>query len=169
MSEHNNFAVVPRAPCSLEKTKPGAKRILPSMVADTLALAQAKSQERGLSALQPYSSADLESWFQKGEDYYYGRNVLQDYCQAVHWYRKAAEQGQAMAQCCLGWCYHSVHGVPRDYGQAVHWYRKAAEQGQAMAQRSLGWCYNNGHGVPQDYAQAVHWYREAAEQGEAIA
>jgi DNA-binding NtrC family response regulator len=40
MSETNDFALVPRAPSSLEKAEPGAKRILSGMVADTLALAK---------------------------------------------------------------------------------------------------------------------------------
>jgi tetratricopeptide (TPR) repeat protein len=40
MSETNNFALVPRAPSSLERAEPGARRILSGMVADTLALAK---------------------------------------------------------------------------------------------------------------------------------
>ncbi len=40
MYESSNSALVPRAPSSLEKAEPGAKRILSGMVADTLALAK---------------------------------------------------------------------------------------------------------------------------------
>jgi CheY-like chemotaxis protein len=40
MSKNNDFALVPRAPGSLEKAEPGAKHILSSMVADTFALAK---------------------------------------------------------------------------------------------------------------------------------
>ena len=39
MKEKDDFALMPRAPSSLEKAEPGAKRLLSSMVADTLALA----------------------------------------------------------------------------------------------------------------------------------
>lgn len=45
----------------------------------------------------------LNSWCNKGEDYYYGLNgVAKDYKQAVYWYRKAAEQGHAGSQHNLG-------------------------------------------------------------------
>jgi uncharacterized protein len=33
---------------------------------------------------------------------YEGRGVARDYAEAVRWYRKAAEQGDADAQCDLG-------------------------------------------------------------------
>jgi TPR repeat protein len=169
MNERDNFALVPRPPGAVAKGEPGAKRILSDMVGDTLALAQAKSRAQSLSALQPYASADLDSWFQKGANYYYGRGVPQDFTQAVHWYRKAAEQAHTDAQFRLGWCYFDGHGVPQDFAQAVHWHRKAAEQGDTDAQCTLGWCYFIGKGVPQDFAQAVHWHRKGAEQGNAIA
>ena len=55
-----------------------------------------------------------------------GRGVAQDYTQAVFWYRKAAEQGDASAQDGLGEIYDNGYGVRQDYAQAVAWYRKAA-------------------------------------------
>jgi TIR domain/Sel1 repeat len=110
-----------------------------------------------------------EEAFAQGDKYYFGEGVPQDYAQALSWYRKAAEQGNAPAQCNLGIMYQKGQGVPQDYAQAVSWYRKAAEQGNAPAQNGLGIMYEAGHGVPQDYAQAVSWYRKAAEQGDAAA
>ncbi|WP_406569303.1 tetratricopeptide repeat protein, partial [Aeromonas veronii] len=65
------------------------------------------------------------------------------------WYRKAAEQGDAMAQFNLGAMYEQGKGVAQDDKQAVAWYRKAAEQGYAMAQSNLGGMYNTGSGVAQ--------------------
>ena len=62
-----------------------------------------------------------------------GEGVPQDYTQAVYWWRKAAEQGDADAQFMLGDCYYKGQGVPQDYAQAVSLYRKAAEQGYPMA------------------------------------
>ncbi len=52
---------------------------------------------------------------------------------AVKLYRKAAEQGHANAQFCLGCCYFEGKGVEEDKTEAVKWYRKAAEQGYARA------------------------------------
>ena len=164
MSEKNNFALVPRPPSAVERVVPAARRIVTLMVTETLALAQARIQTQSLSALQPYASADLESWFQKGTKHEFRRDVA-DYAQAVHWYRKAAEQGHAKAQCNLGFCYAEGHGVPQDYAQAVHWYRKAAEETYENAQCKLGWCYLYGKGVSRNVVLAYKWLRLAAEQG----
>ena len=111
-----------------------------------------------------------EEAYNIGYDYYNGTNGKQnDYSEAVKWYRKAAEQGDATAQYNLGVCYEKGRGVPQDYSEAVKWYRKAAEQGDATAQYNLGVCYDKGRGVPQDYSEAVKWYRKAAEQGDMYA
>ena len=59
----------------------------------------------------------------------------------MKWYRKAAEQNDAMAQYNLGCCYANGQGVAKDEVEAVKWYRKAAEQNNAMAQYNLGICY----------------------------
>ena len=63
------------------------------------------------------------------------RVFYKDYKQAVKWYTKAAEQGDASAQ------YEpSVKVLTmareylQDYKQAVKWYTKAAEQGYVKAQ-----------------------------------
>jgi TPR repeat protein len=53
-----------------------------------------------------------------------GQGGQQDDTQAVAWYRKAAEQGDAVAQQSLGYMYAKGRGVPRDYGEAVRWYQK---------------------------------------------
>ena len=83
--------------------------------------------------------------------------------------RKDAEQGDAVSQFELGWCYDFGEGVEKDMKQAAEWYRKAADQGVANAQFNLGNCYLNGEGVEKDPKMAVHWYRKAAEQGNAYA
>ena len=98
-----------------------------------------------------------------------GLGVARDYAQAVVWYRKAADQGNAVAQNNLGFMYDQGLGVARDYAQAVVWYRKAADQGDAAAQNNLRRMYDHGHGVPQDYAQAHMWYNLAASHAEDVA
>jgi TPR repeat protein len=45
--------------------------------------------------------------------YLEGRGVQQDDTQAVAWYRKAAEQGDASAQQSLGYMYVKGRGVPK--------------------------------------------------------
>jgi uncharacterized protein len=91
--------------------------------------------------------------------------VPQDYAQAVGWFHKAAEQGEAEAQSSLGFMYDNGLGVRQDDAEALAWYRKAAKQGDTEGQFNLAQMYHEGQGVPQDYAQAVEWFLKAAEQG----
>jgi len=62
----------------------------------------------------------------------------------MEWYRKAADQGHALAQCNLGIVYHNGIGLAQDFEQAKQWLRKAADQGHANAQHVLGIMYDNG-------------------------
>jgi uncharacterized protein len=91
-----------------------------------------------------------------------GQGVAQDYAQAVAWYRKAADQGDADAQFNLGEMYRNGQSVAQDDAQAVIWYRKAADHGNALAQSNLGVAYANGQGVAQDYIIAHMWLTLAA-------
>ena len=86
---------------------------------------------------------------------------------AFIWYRKAAAQGHALAQCNIGWMYETGRGIEQDDKQAVFWYRKAAEQGNTTAQCNLGFMYETGRGTEHNAEQAVVWNRRAAEQGDA--
>jgi hypothetical protein len=112
---------------------------------------------------------DAESQFKLGSMYSKGKGVLEDYGEAVRWYRKSAEQGYTKAEYNLSGMYRDGKGVSQDYAEAERWCRKAAEQGDARAQEGLGFLYYRGEGVPQDYAEAARWYRKSAEQGDANA
>jgi TPR repeat protein len=94
-----------------------------------------------------------------------GLGVPQDSRQAVNWYHKAEEQGDADAQYNLGVMYHEGQGVSQDFRQAMNWYRKAAEQGNASAQNNLGFMYANGQGVPRDIVLAYALVNLAADDG----
>ena len=105
-----------------------------------------------------------------GEMYLTGRGTPQDDQRALQWFRKAAAQGEAIAENNVGVMYQGGRGgLPQDDGQAVAWYRKAADQGFAPAQNNLGNMFLNGTGVSKDDRQAAGWFRKAAEQGHAPA
>ena len=111
-----------------------------------------------------------EECFNRGEDFYYGRNgVTENDKKAIIWYQKAADLGNTKAQCRLGDMYYTGRGVSQDFVKAVEWYQKAANQGNAIAQCSLGIMYYYGEGVSKDYVKAVEWYQKAAAQGDAPA
>ncbi len=114
---------------------------------------------------QEQAEQNPAEWFRLGLNAY----NLKNYAEAVKWFRKAAEQGDADAQFNLAVCYENGEGVRQDFAEAVKWYCKAAEQGNAAAQNNLGECYYYGRSVAQDYAEAVKWYSMAAEQGNASA
>jgi hypothetical protein len=85
--------------------------------------------------------------------------------QAVEWYRKAADQGEMMAEYALGDTYFSGDGVPIDYAEAKKWYLKAAEQGHGPSQLRLGFLFAEKHFTGQvDYVQAEKWFYKAAMQ-----
>jgi hypothetical protein len=111
---------------------------------------------------------DANSQCAIGEYYDHGTlGVTQNAAEAVKWFRKAAEQGNAEAEDGLGVCYRDGLGLPKDSAVAIKWFRKAAEQGFAEAQVNLGSCYAKGEGIGKNDLEATRWYRKAANQGEA--
>ena len=66
-----------------------------------------------------------------------GQGVAKDEAESVRWYRKAAAQGNAAAQCNLGISYSNGQGVAKDEAEAVRWFRRAAAQGDADARAAL--------------------------------
>lgn len=78
---------------------------------------------------------------------------------------KAAEGGNATAQCLLGSMYAKGQGVRQDAKLALLWYTKAAMQGHAEAQAHLGVMYGKGDGVAKNFQYGYVWSSLAAAQG----
>ena len=116
-----------------------------------------KCFERG-TALNP-NHVGLQYYV--GWAYLSGFGVAQDFSQAVTWFRRAADQGDADAQYGLGCTY-----LRHDYSKAAAWYFLAVEQGHAAAAFELGKLFEVGQGVRQDRAHAAAYYRLAAERGD---
>ena len=76
-----------------------------------------------------------------------------------------AQDGDPVAQFCIGRLYANGFGVMMDDAEALKWYGLAAEQGHAEAQFNLGVMHANGWGVPMNDAEAARYYRLAAEAG----
>ena len=71
--------------------------------------------------------------FELGNMYENGRGVLQDYAEAVRWYRLAADQGNANAQSNLGIIYEYGNSVLQDNVMAQMWYNIASANGHGKA------------------------------------
>ena len=101
-----------------------------------------------------------EFWL--GAAYHSGTGVAKDTAEALRWYRKAGDHGNAAAQYNLGQAYNLGNGVEKDTAEAARRRQKAAEQGLAKAQYNLGMAYRAGVGVEKDNVQAYFWIAIAA-------
>lgn len=80
--------------------------------------------------------------------------------EAVVWYRKAAEQGNAAGQYGLGMEYATGEGITKDLKQAEQWIRKAAEQDYVTAVDVMAQAYRKGElGLAPDPVQADVWHQ----------
>ena len=88
-----------------------------------------------------------------------------DFAKAVHWWKKAAAQGDAKAQYNLGLCYDKGYGTEKNPDIAAQYYEKAAVAGHAMAQLNSGFY----HARKKDFPNAAKWFMKSALQGNRIA
>jgi len=63
--------------------------------------------------------------------------VPKDSAEAVKWYRKAAEHGNAVAQSNLGLMYANGIGVIKNPAQAHAWFNVAGSNGNEDAKKNL--------------------------------
>ena len=94
--------------------------------------------------------------------HYRGQGTTRDYKEAVKWFRRAADQGDAAAQFYLGIMSAEGEGVPQNHGEAAKWFQLAADRGNPEAQYNLGLAYATGIGVPLDNVSAHMWLNLAA-------
>ncbi|QLQ33439.1 MAG: sel1 repeat family protein [Candidatus Thiothrix singaporensis] len=109
-------------------------------------MASSKTMQRRASGTARQQDKAVPIPKQSGVLYDEGNGFLKDDTAAVGWFRKAAEQGLAVAQYNLATKYAAGMGVKQDYGTAAAWYRQAAEQDYPDAQFSLGSCMPKGMG-----------------------
>ena len=101
-----------------------------------------------------------------GHFYLIGHGVPQNSAEGIRLIRKAADQGNEMAQVQLASSYlHGLHGIPKNEAEGIRLLRKLADQGNEAAQLLLVICYISGHGIPKDEAEGIRLLRKLAEQG----
>lgn len=128
-------------------------------------LEDAPPSARAWGLFPTWMGGEAGVYFLLGSEFEEGKDLPRDYLQAAFWYHRAADRGQADAECSLGSLYAEGKGVPQDYGQAAIWFRKAADQGYTDAEVNLATVYFEGRGVVQDYAEARSWLLKAFEKG----
>lgn len=86
-----------------------------------------------------------------------------DIVNAMRWYRKAAELGNAQAQTRLAYLLDNSE----ENKEAIEWYQKAAEQDYPEAFYGLAVMYAAGEGVPKNESKAFDLFLQAANKGHA--
>lgn len=95
-------------------------------------------------------------------DYDEGRGgLVEDDEQAVYWFRRGAEGGDAYAMSNLGLMYQYGNGVAQDFQQAAYWYEQAANAGNTDAMAHLGTLHAYGRLGAVDFDAATRWYRKS--------
>ncbi len=90
---------------------------------------------------------------------------INEYNDAVHYFARAAEQGDEEAILFLGNYYFCGKSVIQDYVQAAKLFEILAHKNNVEAQYLLAECYMNGVGENQKIPEAIKWYKTAAAQG----
>ncbi len=92
---------------------------------------------------------------------------IKNYSEAMKYYRKAAEEGNADAMYKIGDMYRFGHGMERNKAESEKWYQSAlncyckeTETGNADAMYKIGEMYRLGRGV-KGKTQSEEWYRRA--------
>ncbi|MCJ8274678.1 MAG: sel1 repeat family protein, partial [Psychrosphaera sp.] len=99
------------------------------------------------------------------EMFFYGRDTLNNYEFAHHYYQLAAEQGSGNAMNHLGESYRFGYGVAIDYAKALDWYQKADAINYDLAPHNIAEMYYDGKGMPQDYHHALIGFKKGAALG----
>ncbi|PKC61342.1 kinase-like protein [Rhizophagus irregularis] len=84
---------------------------------------------------------------------------------AIYWFQKAAEKGNAIAYDNLGIIYELGICNDKNEFKAFELYKKSAEKGYINAIFHLGYCYVNGIGTKVNKELGINLYCEAAEKG----
>ena len=87
--------------------------------------------------------------------------VAEDNAQALAWYRRAAEHGNAEGMYRLGACLQFGYGAAVDKRQAAQWYQRAAAKGERDAMINLAAMNESGDGMAKDLNAALRLYERA--------
>ena len=116
------------------------------------------------------SNTESKELFEKGVDYYNGRNNTKiDYVKAFECFLSSSIDGYAPAMNWLGYCYEYGKGTKKNLDSAFGWYEKAANANVANAIYHLGRLYYDGKGVQQDYNKAFGLFKKACDLRESNA
>jgi TPR repeat protein len=90
-----------------------------------------------------------------------------DFDKAIKYYKKAADQGLAIAQIKLGSIYfYGLKYLAQKFEKAFEYFEKAASQENPHAQLMLGHMFEHGKGIMKNFEKAFEYYKKAASQNQ---
>lgn len=102
------------------------------------------SEERGIllspgmaQFMEEAEAGDADAANTIGVQYEMGLSVVENYKEAMKWYRRAAEMGSVEALYNIGAMHADGVGAPRDIAEALRWYEQAAAKGHDGAQTRI--------------------------------
>lgn len=126
----------------------------------------------GLNLLKKAADlGDAVAQYNLGQMYHDGKDMKQDYSEALKWFQKAAVQADSIQLApipfALANMYYTGHGTEKNIAEALKWYVRSAELGDASAQLQLGFLYaedpNNTMGG-QNVGESIKWLQMAVDQ-----
>lgn len=109
---------------------------------------------------------DATSQFLLGCKLLAGEGVTKNEEEALKWFLKASDQGDADSLVAIAMFHkNGWGGLRKDQGEALKWFIKAADKGSERAQYEVGYCYEKGENVKKNDTDAAKWYLKAALQG----
>lgn len=136
------------------------------------------------NVLAKAQAGDAVAQNEVGGWYYRGRHVNQNYKEALQWWTKSANQGNAQAIGNMALCYQTGNGIEADSLKASQLYIKSLEKGNTtllsrlndeakggsvFSSMLLAHCYQNGKGVKKDVSKAVPYLEIAAKKNNVTA
>ena len=101
-------------------------------------------------------NGDAESMLSVALSYAQGKKGFpKDFPEAIKWFSRSAELGNAYAQNFLASAYSKGEGVPQDKKLAFEWWSRASELGYPEAMYNLAICYSKGMGTKLNYKEKL--------------
>src|SRR6204780_3410419 len=103
--------------------------------------------------------------FGKGMNALVGSSATRSSADAIEYFHRSADMGDAQAQVVLGYLYESGRVTTADPRQAFDWYKKAAQQDDPLAQWLAGRIIYAGAVPGRDLNEASGFLQSAADHG----
>lgn len=128
--------------------------------------AEAYSDEYDIDKLYYDTLCDLAeaketaSYIMLGDAVLHGKGCEQNTEEAIHWYEKAAENGERFGNECIGQIYYFGKYIGQDYKKAYEYFIKDEDKKSYCTLYFLGEMYRQGLYVEKDLTQAYEYYKE---------